>query len=108
MVLHARPSAGLDDPGVHVGEGSVDLVPLLHPGLLDLDKHAPARDLGPAVGHLQFRDHGPAREGRVCGRRARGQRRAVHLLAIQDRGVEEESDHGGPVLRAGGVPHDRT
>ena len=28
--------APLGDDGVHVGEGAVDLVPLLHPGLLDL------------------------------------------------------------------------
>lgn len=36
MVLHARPAARLHDPRVHVGEGPVDLVPLLHAGLLDL------------------------------------------------------------------------
>ena len=69
----------------HLGEGVVDLVPLLHPGLLDLHEHPPARGLGPSLGHLQLRDHGPAREHRVRGPGARGQRRAVCLLAVQDR-----------------------
>ena len=90
--------APLGDDGVHVGEGTVDLVPLLHAGLLDLHEHTPARGLGPTLGHLQLRDHGPAREHRVCGPGARGQRRAVCLLAVQDRRFQEEPDHGRPVL----------
>ena len=51
-VLRARPAAGLHDSGVHVGEGPVDLVPLLHPGFMDLREYAPARGPGSAVGHL--------------------------------------------------------
>ena len=87
VVLHARPAARLHDPRVHVGEGPVDLFPLLHAGLLDLHEHTPARGLGPSHGHLQLRDHGPTREHRVRGPGARGQRRAVRLLAVLDRCV---------------------
>ena len=87
VVLHARPAARLHDPGVHVGEEPVDLVPLLHPDFLDLREHPPARGPGAALRHLQLRDDGPARERRVCGARARGERRALCLLAVQDRGV---------------------
>ena len=47
------------------------------------------------------------RRDRARGRRARGQHSAVRLLAVQDRGVQEESDHGRPVLRARRVPHHR-
>ena len=107
MVLHVRPAARLHDSRVHVGEGAVDLVSLFHAGLLDLHEHSPARGLGPSLGHLQLRDHGPAREHRVRGPGARGQRRAVCLLAVQDRRFQEEPDHGRPVLRAGRVPHHR-
>ena len=87
VVLHARPAAGVYDSGVHVGEGPVDLVPLLPPGFLDLDEHPPARGPGSSLLHLQLCDHGPARERRVCGARGRGERRAVCLRAVQDRGV---------------------
>lgn len=96
-----------DDPRVHVGEGPVDLVPLLHAGLLDLHEHPPARGLGPSLGHLQLRDHGPARQHRVCGPGAHGQCRVVRLLAVQDHCLPSKPDHGRPVLRAGRVPHHR-
>ena len=39
MVLHACAAAGVHDPRVYVGEGTVDLVPLLHAGFLDFDEY---------------------------------------------------------------------
>ena len=107
VVLHARPAPRLHDSRVHVGEGGVDLVPLFHAGLLDLHEHPPARGLGPSLGHLQLRDHGPMREHRLRGPSARGQRRVVRLLAVQDHCFQAKPDHGRPVLRAGRVPHHR-
>ena len=52
MVLHSCPAAGLYDPRVHLGEGTVDLVPLLHTGVLDFDEYFASRGLGAALGYL--------------------------------------------------------
>ena len=59
-------------PAFTWAEGPVDLVPLLHPGFLDLHEHPPARGPGASLQHLQLRDHGPAREHCLCGPGARG------------------------------------
>ena len=52
MILHACAAAGVHDPRVYVGEGTVDLVPLLHAGFLDFHEYFASRGLGASLGYL--------------------------------------------------------